>query len=326
MRLLITCLIITFFTLQGYSQNEQYYNLENQKYYLSSIQDNIESLRVYSDSATIWPYLDKMSIITNDIDTELNKIVVEAPIEEEMVEETIETEGDTKEETLENYPWDNDKKGDMDDDDDSGMSKFIPFRNKIKTDFVIQFGVNGLMADDNLSGENSPEINTGGSWFWDFGISRKVRIGNKTSKVATYYGISYLINRFKINNDLRLSTVGDNGVWIDETLVSNRINIGYLNIPVGLIFKIGKKSSIQLGGYAGYRVYTAQNLHIENGSEDIYQKRKDRYGLNNWMYGAQAGLDLKGFDLNFKYNFSTLFENPSPTDSNIWMIGTSIRI
>lgn len=325
MRHFITCTIIAFFTLQSFAQNEQYYNLENQKYYLSSIKDNIESLRVYSDSATIWPHLDKMTIITNDIDNELSKIVVEAPVEEEVIVE--ETPEETKEETLENYPWENNKKGDMDEDEeDSRMSKFIPFRNKIKTDFVIQFGVNGLISGDNTTGENSPEINTGGSWFWDFGISRKVRIGSKTSRFATYYGISYLINRFKINNDLRLSSVSDKGVWVSENLVSNRINIGYLNIPLGIIIKTGKKSSFIVGGYAGYRLYTAQNLHIENGSEDIYERRKDRYGLNNWMYGVQAGFDLRGFDINFKYTLSTLFENPSPIDSNVWMIGTSIRI
>ncbi len=328
MKSIFTYCFLLFYVLVN-AQNEAYYNLENQKYYLSSIKDNIESMRVYSDSATIWHYLDQMNTITNQIDVELNKIVVEEP--QAMEDETATSEDvevDSREETLENYPWEAEKKGDIyDDEDDSGkMSKFIPFRNKIKTDLVIQFGINSLQDGNATAVANAPEINTGGSWFWDFGISRKVRLGGKTSKVATYYGLSYLINRFKLDNDVKLVASDNGSSWSAENILSNRINIGYLNIPLGFVVKLGKKTDFLLGAYGGYRVYTAQNIHLKNGTENVYEKRKDRYGLNNWMYGAQVGLDIKGFDINFKYNFSKLFNDNSAGEYNIWMVGTSIRI
>jgi hypothetical protein len=315
------------------AQSDDQLKLENLKYYLASLKDNVQSMRYYTDSTKVLSLLDQIEVITANVEAEVEKIVVP---ESEMPQTTIETtEGDEvpifEEEAVEveNYP-DVMNNGDNGQDGGIGLSKYMPFKKKFNTNLKIEFGVNSLLNNlDEVAGITYPEINTGGSWYWDFALVRSARLGGKDSKVALNYGISFLKNRFKLENDVLLTTnASGNPAFINiENVKENpKLNVGYLNIPLSFTFALSKKSKLELGGYAGYRVHTVQKNHLKVGKENIHEQRYARHELNNWVYGAKASIDISGFRLVGRYNFSKLFNDNPSYDYNTFMIGTSVSL
>jgi len=335
MKQLIFTFILSFvgLTYSANAQVEDMQKLENLKYYLASLKDNALSMRYYTDSTKIINLLDKIDVFTAEIEAELDKIVLPETEITEMTSEAKEPVSDGRVEDLGDYskwPETNDEGQPNDDNSGSlGLSKYMPFKNKFNTSFEIQFGINALQQGNAApAGILSPEINTGGSWYWDFAIKRRARLGGKDSKVALNYGLSYLINRLKIENDLRLTNVGDVPVFVevDDVKENPKLNVGYLNVPLSLSFSLSKKTKLNVGGYIGYRVHTVQKFELKTQDEKIHEQRYDGYQLNDWMYGATASLDISGFDLIARYNFSKLFKDNPNYDFNTFMIGTSISL
>ncbi len=328
--LLLSALFILF-SLMVNAQSEEQIRLDNLKYYLASIKDYNLSMRYYTDSVKIINLLDQMDAITASLEEELNNIVIPETIIEQTFPDTIVPEEENKIETPEVFTWsDTEVKTENENESGIGLSKYMPFKKKFNTNLKIEFGINSLhQITEAPAGILSPEINTSGSWYWDFGLIRRARLGGKDSKVAINYGISFLKNRFKIENDLRLTINADKNpefVGVPDAKDNPKLNVGYLNIPLSLNFSLSKKTKLELGGYAGYRIHTVQKFHLKTSSETIHENRYAGYLLNNWIYGATAGLDISGFDLIVRYNFSKLFKDNPNYDFNTFMIGTSVSL
>lgn len=322
--------ILSSFTFQNlFGQSDDQMKLDNLKYYLSSAKDNMESMRYYTDSTKILALLDQMNVLMAQLDTEVNQIVLPEASADNTVIETMEVEPAT-ESTDEMPAVDYSAEDGEDGKDGLNLSKFMPFKKKINTGLKIGFGINTWHAATEVaSGVLSPEINTGGSWYWDFALVRSARLGGKDSKVAFNYGISFLKNRFKLDNDVRLTRDTDGNpqlVNLENVKGSPKLNVGYLNVPVSFTFAISKNSKLEIGGYAGYRVHTVQKAEFKVEKERIDEQRYSRNELNNWIYGGTVGIDFNGFDIIAKYNFSKLFNDNPRYDFNTFMIGTSVTL
>ncbi|MBL0026328.1 MAG: hypothetical protein IPO98_15640 [Saprospiraceae bacterium] len=318
------------------AQTDDQVKLDNLKYYLSVVKEYSTSMRYYTDSVKILSLLDQLDEVTTALDNEVNSIVIP---EIEAVEEMADTVQEVTEEKIENldninmesHEPESDSGHEMDNNAGGfGLSKFMPFKKKFNTSFKIQFGVNSIcQGTDPRSGILYPDINTSGSWFWDFSIIRKARLGGKNSHVSLIYGFSYLKNKLKIENDIRLtanSTDKPEFVLVPNLRSNPSINIGYLNVPVSLSFALSGKTKLDVGGYVGYRISTVQKIDLKSTKETIHEHRYGRYGLNNWIYGVNTSLDISGFDLIIRYNLSKLFKDSSIQDYNTWMVGTSITL
>lgn len=329
---LVLVLIMAFSFQNVNAQTDDQMKLENLKAYLTYLKDNIQSMRYYTDSVKVLSMLDQMDAIAYNMEDEINKIVVpEVEAQQTVIETTEEVPAyEATEEVVNNMPEMDSQDGQDGQDGGIGISKYMPFKKKFNTGLKIEFGVNTLLNNaDEAAGIIYPEINTGGSWYWDFGLVRSARLGGKDSKVALNYGISYLKNRFKLDNDVRLTTNSEGSpefIEIQNVKDNSKLNIGYLNIPIGFTFSLSKKTKLELGGYAGYRVHTVQKNHLKVNGENIYEQRCARHELNNWIYGATASLDISGFNLIARYNFSKLFNDNPRYDYNTIMIGTSVSL
>lgn len=192
-------------------QSEEQVKVDNLKYYLSVVKEYTQSMRYYTDSVKIIKLLDEMDNLTVQIEDEINAIVIPEevvetmsdPVEEITAAEPIETENNT---TTYSTNTGNVLEGNMEQPEGVGLTKFLPFKPKFKTSFRIQFGINSLHASKELgTGVLQPEINTAGSWYWDFSLVRKARLGGANSKVNFIYGLSYLkhVGYLKSWNDSR---------------------------------------------------------------------------------------------------------------------------
>lgn len=309
------------------AQSEDQIKLDNFKYYYNSMRDNLYSMRYYTDSSRIVYLINQMDSIGWILDAEVNAIVLPTSDTTSLMADADPSIGI---DTMFNPSFDlgNTEFNTDEAKEETGLGKFIPFNTKFKTKLKIQFGINSWFQD-NLNGSMAPEINTGGSWYWDFSLMRIARIGNKNSKVSINYGISFLKNRFKIENDLQLVTLPDNTstfVQIQDASSNPKLNVGYLNIPISFSFALGEKTKLELGGYAGYRIHTVQKIFLKSIDETISEYRYASYQLNNWMYGATVSLNVSGFNLIGRYNFSKLFKDGANPEFNTFMIGTSVSL
>ncbi len=326
MKLLRYSIAFLFFimNLWAIGQSEDHEKLENLKYFNISIKDNVESMRYYTDSTNVLRILDQVTELTTQLDNEFDKV--------KLPEILDETQADIVEEEIieENYDWMNETPASPQEDEEGlGVSNFIPFGKKIKTKVRIDFGINMFTDQNNTATITKPELNTGRSWFWEFGIYNQARLGSSKSKVAINYGISYLINRFTFSNDVRLtSDLVDRPLFTEITDVTKgpKLNIGYITVPLSFKIALAKKSSLELGGYAGYRVHTVQKFSLRRNNEDIKEYVYARHQLNNWIYGASLNLRIKGINLGVKYNLSNMFRDNSNYDFRTLMIGTSIKL
>lgn len=326
--LIILVLMTSFTSLQA--QNEDHDKLENLKYYLTSLKDNAQSMRYYTDSVKVLNLLDQIEVLAANIEVEVNRVVLPPVEEPQTVIETTETEIVT-DPTIENpdmtQPEENsdypDQEGGL------GISKFMPFKKKFNTKLNIEFGINSLLSGDKVANVIYPEINTGGSWYWDFALVRSARLGGKESKVAFNYGLSFLKNRFKFENDIRLIS-NSNGqpefVAIENVKCSPKLNVGYLNLPLSFTFAFTKKLNVEIGGYVGYRIHTVQKVQLKEGKESIDEQRYASYHLNNWVYGGKISIDISKFNLIGRYNLSKLFKDNPNFDYNTFMVGTSVSL
>jgi hypothetical protein len=310
----------------SYGQSEDHEKLNNLKYFNSVVKDNIENMRYYSDSVSVVEILDQMEGLSTRLDGEFDKVVLSE------VEIIMDTDSDgvveiREEEWMEEQDW-MQETPDMDDEGGMGVSKFIPFGKKINTKARIDVGVNLWANQNDDAGILIPEVNTGRSWYWEFGIYNQNRLGSKKSKIAINYGLSYLINRFTFSNDVRLTSQNDNPLFIEaENLTKGpKLNLGFLTVPVSFKFAASKSFAAEIGGYAGYRVHAVQKFQIRRNNEDIRELVYARHQLNNWMYGASLNLRIKGINLSAKYNFSNVFNDNDLYDYRTLMLGTSIRL
>ncbi len=353
--------LVCFFVLLGIASNASYAQvsarekLENQKYYQSFIKDNINYMREYVDSSNIKLMLNSMEQINEKIETELGKIELPPDIEnesgyEEMpatypdtVDVTMSEDIETEEEdvTLGGDPEMPEEKIDdlfkmpeADEDSMSPLDKYLPGRKKDKinkTSFIINYGLNFLGEPEGAG--NRPVAKTWKSWFWEYGIQNRVRLG-ASKKAYLTYGITYLRNRFSLDNPVQLANVRTTGIEenipifvnVENTKEDPKLRISYLTVPLSFRFKIAKKTYIDLGGFVGYNLVNSQTHVFKILNEKISEKRTGDYGVNDWTYGATAALKLFDTRFVFKYNLAPLFVENSNYNTNLLMIGFQSEI
>jgi hypothetical protein len=304
---------------------------------LSNIKKELEKIKSNIDSAKL-----------REIAKTLEKSADEIASEIEGIADEIEEKADKIEEKYGDKDKKSDKKDDSDDNDDKGdiynkdkkgdkKSKMPNFsfkekkpkvERRTKTYFEVQTGLNGLVDGNGtaIATRAYPKVNTW-SWYFDYGLKWKTRIGAAGSPVSVNYGLSYLRNKYRFENDTKIALT-PTGTPSFETLsnaaTDPQLITGYINIPIGIDVKVGKKGKFGIGGYGGYRVTSRQILEYKTGTEKVEENRRASYGLNDIVYGASAKVGVGGLTLTGRYNFSPLFDTKN-TDYkyNTYMLGLS---
>jgi hypothetical protein len=329
----LICLMLTGFYLTSAVSQEQQEKISTQLYYLQEARANLSYTRNYADSAYVNTLLDSLDRTINKLITYIEAIPVE-PMAEEVVEESVDMEelaADTtpveqefpeyQETTSEEFP----DVYDQPENNGSGnpfIDKYNPFK-KMKSKFIIETGINNFfMQLSTVASE--PIVNSGSSWFWNFGLIKQIPLSRK---IRLHAGLTYLRNRFRFANDLRLS--GDSAtpsfVEVGNAAEDPKLIVHYFTLPISFEIKFTKSLHIHLGGYAGYNVGAQQKLSLKVGDEEISENRNGAYGINKWMYGVRGGIGIGGFDVFAQYNLSNFFESNLKYDYKIYMIGTTFK-
>ncbi len=147
--------------------------------------------------------------------------------------------------------------------------------------------------------------------------------------------LSSLNFRFQNNNYIVRNTTGDSIKFrnydfdFQKSLSRTKLNVVYLNIPIQFRFallrniaKTKKIMELDFGGSVGYRLTSSSRIRVSG--ERRTSRTSDDYLLNNWRYGAEAGLSIHGIRLFGRYDFSKLFANAQMPDLNVLTIGVKV--
>lgn len=316
----IVCFAFFITTAFGQSNVEKVNNL---KFYLSQIKDNLYFAKEYADSAKMVALLDSLEIQVNraqDIVTSYT-IVADTIIEPSDAYNGEENNGEINEDGDLSSKT---KKGDFEMPDGNPMiDKINPFK-KTKTSFIIETGINNFIIQNSKA--QDAKVNTGGSWYWSFTLMKQVYL---SKGFDLNFGISFQRNRFRFTNDVALTNVDESTSQFEN--VSNaksdpKLIVEYLNLPLMAKIKFSKHFNFYVGGLAGYRVGTRQELDLKLGTVEVEEVRKSAYGLNNWNFAIKAGFGINKLYLIGQYQLSNLFDSKTNYDYHTFMIGTMIKI
>jgi hypothetical protein len=84
------------------------------------------------------------------------------------------------------------------------------------------------------------------------------------------------------------------------------------------IFRTHESFRFGLGGYAGANIKSKQILEFDDlDNNDVTQKTKGDYNVNDFVYGVSAYIGIKEVSLYVKYDISPLFEDNIVDQNNI---------
>ncbi|HMG94501.1 MAG TPA: porin family protein [Chryseolinea sp.] len=132
------------------------------------------------------------------------------------------------------------------------------------------------------------------------------QISDKHSRVGFHAGVfgQLFVNEgFAIQPELNYSTKGNEvtheyGIIDAET----KFNLGYLDMPVLAVFKLGNVAEIHAGPYWAYLL--SANIDTDGDLGDDFVQL-DRKNFDNWDYGLAGGIgfNLGNVQLGARYNY-----------------------
>jgi len=193
------------------------------------------------------------------------------------------------------------------------------------SDFVLAFGLNNVITKgESLSDSN---FKVGGSRFAEIGWAWRTRVFKETNWLRVKYGFSFQFNGLKPTDNRYFVDTGATtelqtfGMDLDKSKFRVDNLVFPVHFEVGPSNKIEKKEyfrydtynkiKLGVGGYAGFRLASRQKLKFNDGTEDVKQKLKGTYNVNDFVYGLSAYLGWRDAALYVKYDLNTLFkDNP----------------
>jgi hypothetical protein len=205
--------------------------------------------------------------------------------------------------------------------------KYRGLGNRTTSQFVFAFGVNNVLDNNDFSSLNNSEYQFWRSRFYEVGFTWKTRINRRPSELYFKYGISFLWNNLRPENN-QFHVKKDKVTELQDfpgNLSESRLRHVQMNFPMHLewdlsknrVFKDGGTSdrthrSVRLGvgGFVGFKLGTRQYLgHEDPNNIDIKEVQYDNFNMNTVNYGLSAYIGYKSASLYLKYDLNPLFKN-----------------
>ncbi|TDW46476.1 hypothetical protein EV144_106147 [Flavobacterium sp. 270] len=207
------------------------------------------------------------------------------------------------------------------------------YRQSKRTTSQIVFaaGFNNLVTNKQAANSDFEYLD---SHFYEWGLTYNTRILKDDNLLHFKYGMSLMYNNIRATDNRYFVKNGEQTDLVTSPvhLEESRLRNVYIMVPLHLEFDFTKKEirdgvsyfrtqksmRVGLGGYAGFRVKSKQILGFEDiNGNDVKQKTKGNYNVNDFNYGLSTYVGYKGTSLYLKYDLQPLFENNTVDQNNI---------
>ena len=191
--------------------------------------------------------------------------------------------------------------------------------------FVFSYGINNLIDKHQIKSLDNSDYKLWKSHFYELGVSYKTRITERPSHTYIKYGMSFLWNLLRTNdNQYQVVTNGNTDLQIHpENLTESKFRNIQLVFPVHLEFDFSKNKTdgygvvkdrthqsvrLGLGGFVGANIGTRQKIEYKNDEDlKIKEYQKGDFNTSNFTYGLSSYIAYKSTGLYVKYDLNPLF-------------------
>ncbi|MDG1039343.1 MAG: hypothetical protein P8H13_10490 [Polaribacter sp.] len=212
-------------------------------------------------------------------------------------------------------------------------------RNRSTTSqFVFALGVNNVLVNDDLASLETSNYQFWQSHFYEVGFSWKTRMDREASKLYLKYGLSFLWNNLRPEDNkyhVKNGKQTDLAVY-PEDVSENRLRHVQMNFPVHFEWDFSRNGEyadgykrdrtnqslrIGVGAFAGFKLGTRQYIEYkDNAGVDIEELQKDNFNMHIFNYGISGYLAYRSTGFYVKYDLNPLFK-----DTNIRNFSMGVR-
>lgn len=220
--------------------------------------------------------------------------------------------------------------GDKDENEERRKKRWTRKNKKQRsttTQFVFAMGINNVLNDNDLSTLNNSEYQLWRSRFYEVGFTWKTRFSRKPSQLYFKYGISFLWNNLRLE-DNRIHVKNGNITEIQtfaDNLSESRLRHVQMNFPVHLEWDFSKNKTYNsgrvrdrtnrsvrfgIGGFVGFKLGTRQYLEYRDvNNVEVEEVQYDNFNMNTINYGLSTYLGYRDTSFYVKYDLNPLFQN-----------------
>ncbi|PJJ60515.1 outer membrane beta-barrel protein [Hymenobacter chitinivorans] len=201
----------------------------------------------------------------------------------------------------------------------------------VHSNFSLDLGLNALTNRSGLS-EEQFDLKPTGSRYVSLNWHYDIRLGGRRSPLFLVLGPELAFNNYMFDNNRRLFATDTRTTILREpflNLEKSKLATTVVNVPLLAKLNFKDKSGndafrLGAGGFGGYRL--ASHTKIKYEDEGHTRKDKDRgsFNLEDFQYGVQGLIGVRGIDLFVKYNMNELFKNNRGPQAQTISFGVSI--
>lgn len=200
-------------------------------------------------------------------------------------------------------------------------------QNRTSSQFVFAMGVNNVLEDNKFASLNDSEYQFWRSRFYEVGFTWKTRINPNPSQLYFKYGISFLWNNLRLENNQYHVKNGDVteiqtfNVDLDESRLRHVQMIFPMHFEWdfsknrkfsdgGIADRTNRSVRVGVGGFVGFKLGTRQFLEFrDTEGVDVEQVQFNNFNMNTVNYGLSAYVGYKSASLYVKYDMNPLFQD-----------------
>ena len=202
----------------------------------------------------------------------------------------------------------------------------------VHSNFNIDLGLNTLVNRENVVGAEDFELRPVGSryislnWHYDF------RIGRKGSPLHLLTGPELAFNNYMLDRNFRFRDLNGRTVVAREPdldLEKSKLAVTTINLPLMATLDFQNKKGknafrIGAGGFVGYRLGSHTKIKYEDDGRTRKDKDRGSYNLEDFQYGLQGTIGVRGLDLFVKYNLNDTFRSSRGPQAQTLSFGFSL--
>ncbi|TXD49159.1 hypothetical protein [Polaribacter sp. IC073] len=210
---------------------------------------------------------------------------------------------------------------------------------KTTSQFVFALGVNNVLQDHKISSLSDSDYKVWASHFYELGFTWKTRFSRKASNLYFKYGLSFLWNNLRLEDNQQHVKNGDRTELevYPHNLIESRLRHAQVTFPLHLEWDFSKNKKykdgfiydrtnrslrVGFGGFVGFKLGTRQYLEYEDARNvEVKEVQFNNFNMNTINYGVSAYVGYQSTSLYVKYDLNPLFK-----DTDIRNISMGIRL
>ncbi|MBC8081768.1 MAG: PorT family protein [Hymenobacter sp.] len=198
--------------------------------------------------------------------------------------------------------------------------------------FTLDLGLNSFVNVSTPPNQARPDLKPTGSRYLSLNWHYDVRVGQPGSPFHLRTGPELAFNNYMLDDNTSFRNVGGVTTINQEatrSLDKSKLTVTTLNLPLMALLDFQDEKGrdafrIGAGGFVGYRL--GSHTKIKYNEEGRTRKDKDRgsYNLEDFQYGVQGTIGVRGLDLFVKYNLNDTFQNNRGPQAQTLSFGISL--